>query len=384
MFILNPPYVSELLKETIEKNTYFLLKNNTAIEEMGSYNCLLDTCEAVEKIKSNGNFKIYTNSEDAIEWISENLSFTDIPEQISLFKDKIKFRNLIKEIYPDFYFEEITIEEFKKLDGKKLKYPFIFKPAVGFLSFGVYPVNNENDFECVVNTIEKDIENIKGFFPVEVVNTSKFIIEEMIKGDEYAIDAYFNEDGEAVILNIFYHPFLDENDVSDRVYYTSKEIITKYEPIFRKVIQEIGTKAKLKNFPMHIELRMNNNDIIPIEVNPMRFAGWCDTDLAYFAYGINIYEYYMENKKPDWEKILSGKENELYFFTGAEIPNNIDKKRIKAFNYEQYLSNIKNPLEIRITDFRKKPLFAVVFGKTRDIKEIKDLLELNITKYIEI
>ena len=36
--------------------------------------------------------------------------------------------------------------------------------------------------------------------------------------------------------------------------------------------------AGLKNFPLHTEVRVNEKgEIIPIEVNPMRFGGWCTT-----------------------------------------------------------------------------------------------------------
>lgn len=382
MFLLNQPYVSPLLKDTIKKNKYAVLKNDFTLD-FDDYDFLFSDEDAVKQIKCH-NEKIYSNSEDSIEWIIKNLSFSDIPEKIELFKNKVKFRNLLKQLYPDFYYKEVLLSDLKNLDKTSLKYPFVLKPAVGFLSFGVYPVRNEIEFENVIKNIDKDIEKLKGFFPIEVVDTSKFIIEEMINGDEFAIDVYYNNKGEAVILNIFKHPFLNEKDVSDRLYYTSKEIIQTYIPKFQPLLDKIGVAANLKNFPIHIEIRVENEKIIPIEVNPMRFAGWCDTDLAYFAYGINIYEYYMENKKPDWDEILKNKGDELYYFTAAEMPSSIDKNKVKNFNYDDYLSYIKNPLEIRKFDFKTKPLFAFVFGKTSDFKEINDILALDMKKFIEI
>ncbi len=33
----------------------------------------------------------------------------------------------------------------------------------------------------------------KKFYPEAVVNTSKFIIEEYIQGEEYAVDAYYDK-----------------------------------------------------------------------------------------------------------------------------------------------------------------------------------------------
>lgn len=384
MFILNRPFVSDLLIETIKNNSYTVLENAESVRYFSGYNFLLNDIAAVAEAKKDSGFKLYVNSEDAIEWICRNLSFSPIPEKINLFKDKVKFRDLLKPLYPDFYYREIMLDNLKTTDSRTLKYPFILKPAVGFLSFGVYPVKDENDFNAVIERLDSDIANFKDVFPKEVVNASKFIIEEMINGEEYAIDAYYNSDGEPVILNIYYHPFFDANDVSDRVYYTSKKIIQNHINIFNDLLIKIGKAANLKNFPMHLELRTDGKNIVPIEINPMRFAGWCDTDLAYYAYGINIYEYYMQDKKPDWDKIFENKNDEMYYFTGAEVPVNIEKAKIKSFDYERYLSNIKNPLEIRKVDYKNKPLFAVVFGQTSDINEIKTLLSMDINKYIEI
>ena len=384
MFILNPPYISELLKKTIKKNKYKVVKNSASVEKMSDYEFLLDTESVIELAKNNKNFKLYSNSENSIEWIINNMDFTDIPQKINLCKDKVKFRKLLQKIYPDFYFREVTVDELKMLDKNTLKYPFILKPAIGFLSFGVYPVKCDADFERIISNIDNDIDNFKNIFPKEVVDSSKFIIEEMIDGEEYAIDAYYNSMGEAVILNIFHHPFFDEKDVSDRIYYTSKYIIKENIKEFQELLTLIGKEAQFKNFPMHIEVRRNGNKIVPIEINPMRFAGWCVTDLASFAYNINIYKYFENELKPDWKKILNSTDDALYYFICADIPSNIDKSKIKSIDYDLFISNLSQPLEVRKIDFRKKPLFAVVFGKTFEYDEIKKVLSLDLSKFFEI
>ena len=384
MFILNPPYISELLKETIKKNKYKVVKNSASVEEMTDYEFLLDDSSVIDIAKNNKDFKLYANSENSIEWIINNLDFTDIPQKINLCKDKVKFRKLLQRIYPDFYFREITVDEIKLLDKNNLKYPFILKPAVGFLSFGVYPVNNEADFERVILNIDKDIDNFKNVFPKEVVDSSKFIIEEMIDGEEYAVDAYYNSRGEAVILNIFHHPFFDENDVSDRIYYTSKKVIQENIKEFQKLLTLIGKEAGFKNFPMHIEVRRNGNKIVPIEINPMRFAGWCVTDLASFAYNINIYECFEDELQPDWNKILNSTDEAFYYFICADIPSNIDKSKIKSVDYDSFISKLSHPLEVRKIDYMKKPLFAVIFGKTFEYEEIKKVLSLDLSNFFII
>ncbi len=372
MFILNNPYVSDFLVETIKKNKYSVLDNEISRQ-------FFDKDELTTK---ENDEKFYSNSENAIDWIIENYQNSPVARMIKLSKDKILFRKMLSKIYPNYFFKEITLEEFKNLDPKSLKYPFILKPSVGFLSFGVYPIKNEDDFRKIILKIDEDINNFKDVFPISVVNCSKFIIEEMIEGDEYALDAYFDENGKAVILNIFKHPFFDENDVSDRIYYTSKKIIQDNLEKFQELLDDIGEIGGFRNYPFHLELRANEKEVIPIEINPLRFCGWCITDIAQNAWGINVYEYYMENKTPDWNEILKNSTDDYFYFTIGDVDNSIDKSKIKI-NYEKYLKNISNPLVIRKIDYKTKPVFAIVFAKTDNKKEIEDILALNMKDFIE-
>jgi hypothetical protein len=50
--------------------------------------------------------------------------------------------------------------------------------------------------------------NLKVYFQ-NVLNTSNFIIEEFIRGEEYAID-YYDNNGDAVLLNVLHHLFSSE------------------------------------------------------------------------------------------------------------------------------------------------------------------------------
>lgn len=385
MIILDKPYISDLLKKTVEINHFPVLKNS----ETEGFNInnnidLWDSNYAVNQFKQQIDEPVYCNSENAIDWIVENLYFTDIPQKIKLFKDKVLFRKLISNIYPDFYFTECRLDELNQLDYSKIKFPVVLKPSVGFLSFGVYVIYDRSDWINVIKKLKSDIEKFQSIFPKTVVDTSKFIIEELIEGDEYAVDVYFDNNGHPAILNIFKHPFVSETDVSDRVYYTSKKIIKSYLNDFNELFVKIGKAAELKNFPAHIELRVNEKNIIPIEVNPMRFTGWCLTDLAYYAWGINVYEYYINRKKPDWNKILAEKDDSLYYFTVAEIPQKINNENIKKVKYDEFIQNFANPLDLRKLDYKKLPLFAEVFARTEDYNEIEKILALDLNNYITI
>ncbi len=231
MLILEKPYVSEFLIETVKKNNFCVLDNEISRKYL-SEKYLVSDKDAV-KLYLDKNEPVYTNSENALNWIDKNLPNSPLNKLIKLSKDKVKFRSALKEIYPDYFFKEVTKDELKTVDVSFLKFPLVLKPSVGFLSFGVYGTENEKSWKNITERIDEDIKKFENIFPQNVVNTSKFIIEEMIEGDEYALDAYFNHNGEAVILNIFHHPFSDNNDVSDRIYYTNKEIMLSYLDKFK-------------------------------------------------------------------------------------------------------------------------------------------------------
>lgn len=385
MFIPDKPYVSSYLEDTALKNGYPVLNTKAASDlelnpELNYY------CEgyAINQIKEGREKLVYCNSENAIDWITKNLDFTDIPRQISLCKDKVQFRKLISKIYPDFYFKEITLDEISAIDPKTLKFPLVLKPKVGFLSFGVYPVYNETDWQNAVKTVKTDIEKYREIFPKSVVNTSSFIIEEMIEGDEFAVDVYFDETSKPVILNIYKHPFASKDDVSDRLYFTSKAIINKYLQKFEALFLKIGAALELKNFPCHIELRSNESATIPVEINPMRFAGWCLCDLAHYAFKINPYVCYFEQIRPDWDKILSEMDDGLYCFT---IGDNQGIKNIKNVDYKEYTGFLTSSgvtvLELREIDYKNFPIFALAFIRLADETPINTILKADFGKFIE-
>ncbi len=380
MIILEKPYVSDFLIETIKKNNFSVLDNETA-RKYFKIDELVSIDDAKKEAEKGELF--YSNSENSIDLIAKNMPDSNLNQMIKISKDKALFRKKLKPIFPDYFFLELSIEELKKFNPKTLNFPIILKPSIGFLSFGVYPIKNEAQFIETINKLECDIEKFEGIFPKNVVNTSTFIIESLIEGEEYALDAYFDNNSKATILNIFHHPFFDENDVSDRVYYTSRGIIEKYLQKFTLLLNEIAEAGNYKNFPFHLELRVTKQgEIIPIELNPMRFCGWCITDIANFCWGINVYEYYLKQMKPDWKNILKNASCDYFYFTMADIPSNIIKENIKEVNYGAYLKNIKTPLDIRKIDARKNPVFVIVFAKTTTLDEIKNLLKLNMADYI--
>lgn len=76
-----------------------------------------------------------------------------------------------------------------------------------------------------VKQLQADMRAAKEIYPESVVSASSFILEAWIQGDEYAVDAFYDTEGEPVVLNVFKRMFAHEADTSDRIYFTGKSVL---------------------------------------------------------------------------------------------------------------------------------------------------------------
>ena len=385
MILIDNPYISDFLIKTIKENNFEIIatKEAKSLINDDSLNWISEN-DVKNKLLISPNPLVYTNSENSLTWIFNNLKETNLPEQIGLFKDKLKFRELTKGMFPDFLFRKIKIEDIKTLDIDELKLPFVIKPSLGFFSIGVHIIRNKFDWYAAQKELNYD--NLKSIYPKEVMDASTFIIEEYIEGEEFAIDAYFNNDGEVVILNILHHIFSSSTDVSDRVYSTSKSIISKYKKSVEEFLKTIGKKADLKNFPLHVEVRINEKGVIkPIEINPQRFGGWCTTgDLAWYAFKFNSYQYFIQNKKPNWDEIFKTMKDKIYSIILLNNNSGFIPSEISHFDFDMLKQDLENIVVIRKLDFNKYNAFGILFTETSkgNERELKEILNSDLTKYI--
>jgi hypothetical protein len=387
MILIDYPYVSDFLKRSINENFLEIVatKEARALIMDDSLNWIAEN-DAKRKIVNNPNRMVYTNSENALTWVFENLQETQLPDQIRLFKDKFKFREFMKDLFPGFLYRKVSVEQIQTLRIDELKMPFVIKPSLGFFSIGVHIVHNESDWLSAQKELNYD--NLKSAYPKGVLDASNFIIEEHIEGEEFAIDAYFDKDGEVVILNIMHHKFSSGTDVSDRVYSTSQSIIRNYMASVEVFLKTIGEKADLKNFPLHVEVRIDKDGIIkPIEINPLRFGGWCTTaDLAWYAFRFNSYQYFFQNKKPDWDEIFKTWKDKIYSIVILNNNSGFTPSEISNFNFDLLNLDLENILVVREIDFNKYPAFGFLFTETSEgnEKELEKILNSDLSKYIVV
>jgi hypothetical protein len=385
MFLIDKPFVSDFLVETIKDNNYKIIATKVAKELVNDDSLAwIEEKEAIDLLKNNPEISLYSNSENALAWIDQYYGESELSSQLQVLKNKVKFRELIKGLFPDFYFKQISIEEIQRLSDDELRFPFVIKPAVGFFSIGVHIVENQKDWIKAKSELQPD--KLKSIFPENVLNTSTFIIEEFIRGEEYAIDYYYDNNGDAVLLNVLHHLFSSGTDTSDRVYSTSKEIIEKYKIDLEYFLGKIGKELHLKNFPAHAEVRIDENGkIVPIEVNPLRFGGFCTTaDLLGVTLGFNEYKCFCENKKPDWDTLFKGKETKIFSVIILDNNSGIIPSNIVRFNYLDLAKDFEKPILIRELDINKYPVFGFAFieSAASNKKELNDILTSDLRKYI--
>ena len=387
MFLIDKPFASDFLINTIKENHFKIVATKEA-KELITDDSLhwVSENEAILEIENDPTVSVYTNSENSIAWIFKKIKDSKLPHQIQLFKDKFKFRELIRDTFPYFFYKTVALEDIQNLSLDDLKFPFVIKPSLGFFSIGVHIVHNANDWNTAKEELNYD--NLKSIYPEEVLNTSLFIIEEYIEGEEYAIDCYFNDKGEVVILNILHHRFSSGTDVSDRVYSTSKDIILTHKNEVKAFLNPLGKKTGLRNFPLHVEIRIDKNGTIkPIEINPLRFGGWCTTaDLGWHAFGFNSYEYYINNNKPDWEQIFNIRSNKIYSIVILNNNSGYKTSEITEFDYISLENDFENVLLMRKLDIKEYPVFGFVFIETslNNKKELNNILVSTLKKYISV
>lgn len=378
MFLLEKPFLSKEMRHYIEETRTPVLKNAFA-EEQGLRFC----CDGEQfgRLYRQGE-RIYTNSENALEWINRNIRDDTLLSAIALMKDKAALRRALSPLDPDFFYMEVTAVQLETLDFSVLKLPFVLKPSVGFFSEGVYTVESKEDWEQALREIKLKSAQWAKQYPGSVVGSAKFILEQYIDGEEFAIDAYFDDNGQAVVLNIMKHDFNSSSDVSDRLYYTGKRIIEENLGGFTAYLDRANRLIGARNFPAHIEVRRSGGVIRPIEFNPMRFAGLCTTDITSFAYGFFTYDYYLKNRRPDWDTLLRGREGKLY--TLILLNTMPQTQNAAGFDYDKLCKGFEKVLCLRKTDHRKFPAFGFLFTETREenMEELHRIMASDLSEFI--
>lgn len=366
MFFIDYPYVSSYLAGQLESRGYPVADTPEARQLLCDYRITFVSLDEVEALlRENPYHPVYTNSENALKYISGWESWFPAARSAALCKDKAAFRDHIRDFYPDYFYARMSIEELESADPDSLVYPCIIKPTLGFFSLSVHHVEDAQQWQSVVAKIRGEAEKINRAYPDSVVDANHFIVEQRIEGEEYAVDAYYDKDGKPVVLGIYHHLFSSGTDVSDRVYTTSASIRNAVYQTVYETLEHINTDKHFRVFPVHAELRLSDiHGCIPIEVNPMRFGGWCTTaDLNGYAQAFGQYHAFIEQAHPD---ILHDPDGHDDRFSVVVLDNSTGYRsdEITDFDFEKMRLRFDDILEMRPVDHLKYDVFGFLFVRS--------------------
>ena len=383
MIILEKPYVSAPLVAYLEEKQIPVLHNDMAAQltAEGHHLNLLDDQQFVEQYQQKG--QLYAVSENALVWLYAQLPESELVKKVKILKNKAAFRRICQQIYPDFYYKEVEMKALRSLNPDELPLPLVLKPSVGFLSVGVYIVRSKEEWQAALDDIDKNFAKQCAVFPDTVVRSEMFVLEQFIEGEEYAVDAYYDAEGKPNIINIFHHIFKSETDVSDRLYCMSKEIFEKNYGPFNQFLIDLNGVLNLRNFPMHVEFRVDKNSgkAIPIEVNPLRFAGMCLNDLTRHTCGLLPVQCYFEGIHPDYATMWNGIEDDVFSFVVLDKPY----ETTKVLDFEKIKKHFHGVVETRDIMNPAMSIWGFLFVKTDKAHraELQEILNSDLTEFIK-
>lgn len=137
MLLLDEPYLSDFLIDTIRAYKFKIIATPAAKALLPDDRLdWVEEGEAVHQIKNNPPYPLYSISENGLDWVERHLPGSELVGQIRALKDKVKFREILQDIFPDFHFQQVSLEDIQRLEPEELSYPFVIKPSIGFLASG--------------------------------------------------------------------------------------------------------------------------------------------------------------------------------------------------------------------------------------------------------
>ena len=359
LILLDEPYVSETLQKAIAELGVPVFATGTAPLNQAVQALTVSQEKAKRLIGTSGTLA-YMNSENSLDFLRGALVDGERAEAVAGLKDKHRFRELIRSVFPEMQFRETALDGLESIDPAELRFPLVVKPSVGFFSAGVKIVHDAAEWTDAVAGLIEEMANVGDHYPTSVLEPARILIEDYIPGDEYAIDAYFTEAGEPVVLNILRHVFRDDRDILDILYLTNRETVRLLLSDVETLLGRIGERLALRSFPLHIEVRKTpNGQLVPIEVNPYRFAGWCTTDLAFHAHDINVYASYFNGLRPDWETPIA--DAGTYGFVIMHPPEGEPFDPGCEVDEDALVKLLGDVRELRLVDHRRWGILGIAF-----------------------
>ena len=154
----------------------------------------------------------------------------------------------------------------------------VLKPIYGTASKSVLKINN----------VEKNKEQIEKL--MQDCFNQDLVIEEYIDGKEYALEGtIINSELKKIVIFDkpveYKHPYFEES-----IYITPSELSSEAEKRVVSIVDKACKKIGLEDGPVHVEFKINENQIFIIEINPRMIGGLCSRCLSFGLFKVSLEE----------------------------------------------------------------------------------------------
>jgi hypothetical protein len=180
------------------------------------------------------------------------------------------------------------------------------------------------------------------------------------------VDASVDGGGRVAVLGLLEHVFQGPDDVSDRVYRCTAELVEAWRGPFAAALEGLAAALGLRDFSLHAELRVRpDGAILPIELNPLRFGGFCTTaELSAHAWGFDPYAAHLLGAPPDWERILPERAGRSFHLVVLDDTTGLPLEEAAAFDLGAVARSLPGVLAAEPVDRRVAPLFGFLVVET--------------------
>ncbi|MFO7897306.1 MAG: ATP-grasp domain-containing protein [Candidatus Cloacimonadales bacterium] len=324
---------------------------------------------------------IYVPSESALEIVLARSDHQLFIEAVNSLKDKYRFRQLTSKLFPDFFYRKIPLAELAELK-LPAQQKFMVKPVKGFFGTAVKEIDSDSDLDKISREISSELEINSQYFSEAVLSQNELIVEQYIPGEEYAVDLYYDAEGKAQIINIYYHPFPLKTEYFHVLYYTNSQIYTKFKQQIQTIFQELNAHLQICNFPIHAEFKYYDGKLLPIEMNPLRYGGFGLADLTYHAFGINPFTAFFRSKSMDWPKIWQkhSEQNFAWVLAYNSAEADLTQQAPQHQKFQEYLGDI---LHYQKMDHLKNPVFALAYLQDKNSENLERFLSLEFADFFQ-
>ena len=180
-------------------------------------------------------------------------------------------------------FELCSLTDDPSVCARGVDYPAVLKPVSLSASRGVIRADDADQFVVAFRRIEALLRKEGADSEAEI------LVESFIPGAEVALEGLLTQ-GELTVLALFDKPDpLDGPFFEESIYVTPSCLAAPERAALRRTVQQAVQALCLREGPVHVELRLNDQGAWIVEIAPRSIGGLCSKTLRFGA-GISLEE----------------------------------------------------------------------------------------------